>query len=282
MAPLPSQQPSDNVTPLPGHSAVSDDSHEPLQESTVEEHQDQEFEQPRKRNRSIYLLPNLFTTSALFSGFYAIIAGMNGEYVNACIAIFVSMILDSLDGRVARMTNTQSEFGAEYDSLADMVSFGVAPALVAFTWSLDTLGKLGWIAAFIYVAGAALRLARFNVQIGSVDKKYFIGLPSPSAAALVTGMVWVGVDYGIDKHSMALLGAFIVAAAGILMVSNVSYYSFKQIDLKGKVPVMTLMVIALAFAVIAYQPPTVLWAVFLAYAISGPLLYLRKIRRKLS
>ena len=252
---------------------------QPHASNTPQDNKSQETP-PRKSNRSIYLLPNLFTTSALFSGFYAIIAAMNGHFISACIAIFISMVLDSLDGRVARMTNTQSAFGAEYDSLADMVSFGVAPALVAFTWTLDNLGKLGWIAAFIYVAGAALRLARFNVQIGSVDKKYFVGLPSPAAAALVTGMVWVGSEYHVLTTAYSFWAALLVAAAGILMVSNVSYYSFKTIDLKGKVPVMTLMIIALVFAVIAYQPAAVLWGIFLIYGFSGPALYLRKLRRK--
>nr|WP_245593664.1 CDP-diacylglycerol--serine O-phosphatidyltransferase [Balneatrix alpica] len=239
------------------------------------------MEEPKQKpNRSIYLLPNLFTTAALFSGFYAIVAAMNGHFVQACVAIFISMVLDSLDGRVARLTNTQSAFGAEYDSLADMVSFGVAPALVAFTWTLDNLGKLGWIAAFIYVAGAALRLARFNVQIGAVDKRYFIGLPSPAAAALVTGMVWVGAENHVLSTGLSYWAALLVAAAGILMVSNVSYYSFKEVDLKGRVPLMALMAAALVLAVVSYDPAIVLWGLFLLYGLSGPALYLRKLKRK--
>ncbi|MFB9886900.1 CDP-diacylglycerol--serine O-phosphatidyltransferase [Balneatrix alpica] len=243
--------------------------------------QESKVEEPKQKpNRSIYLLPNLFTTAALFSGFYAIVAAMNGHFVQACVAIFISMVLDSLDGRVARLTNTQSAFGAEYDSLADMVSFGVAPALVAFTWTLDNLGKLGWIAAFIYVAGAALRLARFNVQIGAVDKRYFIGLPSPAAAALVTGMVWVGAENHVLSTGLSYWAALLVAAAGILMVSNVSYYSFKEVDLKGRVPLMALMAAALVLAVVSYDPAIVLWGLFLLYGLSGPALYLRKLKRK--
>lgn len=222
-----------------------------------------------KRGKGIYLLPNLFTTASLFSGFYAIVAGMNGHFDNAAIAIFVSMILDGLDGRVARATNTQSAFGAEYDSLADMVAFGVAPALVAFSWNLQTLGNLGWIATFIYVAGAALRLARFNTQIGSVDKKYFVGLPSPAAAAIVAGFIWV--LHTVDQtRALTLLTMVIVAGAGVLMVSNVLYYSFKEINVKRRVPFAALLVMVLIFAVVAMEPSLVLLAGFLIYGLSGP------------
>ena len=224
----------------------------------------------RVRRRGIYLLPNLFTTGALFSGFYAIVSAMNGVFDNAAIAIFVSMILDGLDGRVARMTNTQSDFGAEYDSLADMVSFGVAPALVAFSWMLADIGKLGWFAAFIYVAGAALRLARFNTQIGSVDKRWFIGLPSPAAAAIIAGIVWTFSDLNLVDTGYKYALAFIVAAVGVLMVSNVRYNSFKEIDLKGRVPFLTMFIVALVFVVIAYDPATVLLVFFLGYGCSGP------------
>lgn len=223
------------------------------------------------RRRGIYLLPNLFTTAALFSGFYAIVSAMNGAFDNAAIAIFISMVLDGLDGRVARMTNTQSDFGAEYDSLADMVSFGVAPALVAFSWMLSDIGKIGWFAAFIYVAGAALRLARFNTQLGSADKRWFIGLPSPAAAAIVAGIVWTFSDLDLSASGYKYALAFIVAAVGVLMVSNVRYNSFKEIDLKGRVPFLTLFVIALVFVVIAYDPATVLLVFFLGYGCSGPL-----------
>ncbi|MCK0746778.1 CDP-diacylglycerol--serine O-phosphatidyltransferase [Chromohalobacter nigrandesensis] len=233
----------------------------------------------RVRRRGIYLLPNLFTLSALFSGFFSIIAAMNGNFSGAAIAIFVSMVLDGLDGRVARMTNTQSAFGAEFDSLADMVSFGVAPALVAFSWILQDVGKIGWIAAFIFAAGAALRLARFNVQIGSTDKKWFVGLPSPSAAALVAGCVWTLHKFDANALGFKLFIAFIVAAAGVLMVSNIRYHSFKEVDFKGPVPFVVLLAIVLAFVVISLEPSLMLLILFGCYVVSGPLLALmRKMR----
>lgn len=233
-----------------------------------------------KPRRGIYLLPNLFTTAALFSGFYAVVASMQGNFENAAIAIFVAMVLDGLDGRVARMTNTSSKFGAEYDSLADMVSFGVAPSLVAFNWVLDDIGKFGWFAAFIYVAGAALRLARFNTQIGSVDKRYFIGLPSPAAAASIAGLVWAAAEFDVDGGQYAYLIAIYVALAGVSMVSNVLYYSFKDVDFRGKVPFLILAGIALVFGIISISPPLFLWLLFLVYAASGPVLWvLRKARR---
>lgn len=222
-----------------------------------------------KLGRGIYLLPNLFTTASLFSGFYAIVAAMNGHFENAAVAIFISMILDGLDGRVARMTNTQSAFGAEYDSLVDMVAFGVAPALVAFTMNLQSLGNAGWIATFIYVAGAALRLARFNTQIDVVDKRYFIGLPSPSAAAIVGGFVWATHGYE-QTMALTLLTMVVVAAAGVLMVSNVKYYSFKEFDMKKSVPFTALLVMVLVFAVIALEPSIVLFGAFMVYVLSGP------------
>lgn len=227
----------------------------------------------KKRNsrlgKGIYLLPNLFTTASLFSGFYAIVAAMNGNFENAAVAIFISMILDGLDGRVARMTNTQSDFGAEYDSLVDMVAFGVAPALVAFTFSLQSLGNIGWIATFIYVAGAALRLARFNTQIGSVDKRYFVGLPSPAAAALVAGFVWVFHD-SEPSTFLTLITMVFVASSGVLMVSNVLYNSFKEIDLKRRVPFTAVLIMVMVFAVVALEPSLVLLLGFVAYAASGP------------
>lgn len=237
---------------------------------------------PKPRSRGIYLLPNLFTTGALFSGFYAIVAGMNGAFDNAAIAIFVSMVLDGLDGRVARLTNTQSTFGAEYDSLADMVSFGVAPALVTFSWVLSDAGKFGWFCAFIYVAGAALRLARFNTQIGSVDKRYFIGLPSPAAAASIAGLVWACVEFDIDVSSFVLLIAIYVALMGVLMVSNVLYYSFKDVDPKGKIPFMILLIIVLTVGVISISPAIFLWLLLLGYSLSGPVLWLLRKRKTLS
>ncbi|GAB2778468.1 CDP-diacylglycerol--serine O-phosphatidyltransferase [Halomonas shantousis] len=234
----------------------------------------------RVRRRGIYLLPNLFTTSALFSGFFSVVAALNGDFAAAAIAVFVAMVLDGLDGRVARMTNTQSAFGAEYDSLADMVSFGVAPALVAFTWILQDVGKIGWIAAFIFVACAALRLARFNVQIGSTDKKWFIGLPSPSAAAVVAGCVWVFHNFDAEAFGFKLLMTLVVAAAGVLMVSNIRYYSFKEIDLKGPVPFVALLAIVLGFVVISLEPSVMLLILFGSYVVSGPVMALMRKTRK--
>ncbi|MFE8072798.1 CDP-diacylglycerol--serine O-phosphatidyltransferase [Marinobacteraceae bacterium S3BR75-40.1] len=231
----------------------------------------------RVRRKGIYLLPNLFTTASLFSGFYAIVAAANGHFENGAIAIFISMILDGLDGRVARLTNTQSKFGEEYDSLADMVAFGVAPGLVAFFWSLNGLGKFGWAITFIYVAGAALRLARFNTQIGSVDKKFFVGLPSPSAAAVVAGMVWCFGSW-TPAFWLTALTVIVVAGVGVLMVSNVLYYSFKDFDLKGRVPFAAILIVVLAFVVVAQDPGTVLFAIFFVYTLAGPL---RAVYRKL-
>lgn len=226
------------------------------------------------RHKGIYLLPNLFTTAALFSGFYAIVSAMDGNFANAAIAIFVAMVLDGLDGRVARMTNTQSAFGAEYDSLSDMVAFGVAPALVVFTWALADLGRAGWVFAFIYVAGAALRLARFNTHIGDEDKRYFTGLASPSAAGLVAGMVWALSDFGVDGADISLVVGLLSALAGLLMVSNIKYHSFKDLDLKGRVPFFVILLVVLVFAIISTDPSTVLWLIFLAYSASGPVLAL--------
>ena len=236
------------------------------------------------RGRGIYLLPNLFTTAALFAGFYAVLAAMNDQFEKAAIAIFLAMILDGLDGRVARLTNTQTAFGAEYDSLSDMVAFGLAPSLVMYEWALSTLGKFGWLAAFIYTAGAALRLARFNSQMATADKRFFTGLPSPSAAALIAGSVWVAVDYGLDPGRLAWPALLLTATTGLLMVSNMRYYSFKQVDLKWKVPFFTVVLVMLVFAVIVTAPPLVLFAIFFVYTLSGPVFsmqrYLRKLRRR--
>ncbi len=234
----------------------------------------------KKRNRGIYLLPNLFTTAALFAGFYAILAAVNGKYEVASVAIFVAMLMDGLDGRVARLTKTQSAFGAEYDSLSDMVSFGLAPALVVYIWALSGLGKLGWLAAFIYTACGALRLARFNTQLGIADKKYFQGLPSPSAAAIMAGGVWLGVDYGIPGDDLGGFAALLTTLAGLLMVSNFRYHSFKEIDFQGKVPFIVLVVLVVVLAIIQTHPPTVFFLMFLTYAISGPVLTLLQLRKR--
>ncbi|MDH5784808.1 MAG: CDP-diacylglycerol--serine O-phosphatidyltransferase [Chromatiales bacterium] len=227
------------------------------------------MEQPVKPRRGIYLLPNLFTTSALFAGFYAIVSAMDGRFESAAAAVFIAMVLDGLDGRVARLTNTQSEFGAQYDSLADMVSFGVAPALVMYEWALSDLGRYGWVAAFVYTACAALRLARFNTQIGSVDKRFFVGLASPAAAAVVVGFVWIAGDFGMEPRKLAWVAWAVTVAAGLLMVSNMRYYSFKTIDFKGKVPFFFLLVAVLIFVLVTIDPPKVLFVVFAGYAISG-------------
>jgi CDP-diacylglycerol--serine O-phosphatidyltransferase len=219
--------------------------------------------------RGIYLLPNLFTTAALFAGFYAIVQAMNGNYELSAVAIFVAMVLDGLDGRVARLTHTQSAFGAEYDSLSDMVSFGVAPALIAYVWALKGLGKLGWMAAFVYCVGAALRLARFNTQLDVADKRYFQGLPSPAAAALVAGLVWVMNEYGIAGNDARWLAFAVTLFAGLTMVSNVRYYSGKDINLRRSVPFMVVFLIAMGFMLIAYSPPEMLFGVVTVYALSG-------------
>ncbi len=223
----------------------------------------------RQRGRGIYLLPNLFTTAALFAGFYAVLAAVNGLFEKAAVAIFIAMVLDGLDGRVARLTHTQTAFGAEYDSLSDMVAFGLAPALVMYEWALHSLGKPGWLAAFVYTAGAALRLARFNSRLEVADSHYFQGLPSPSAAAIVAASVWVGVDNGVSGADWAILAGLLTGGCGLLMVSNVRYQSFKHIDFKGKVPFFVVVAIALAFAIILVQPPLVLFTIFGIYALSG-------------
>lgn len=232
-----------------------------------------------KRRRGIYLLPNLFTTAGLFAGFYAIIMASEGRFEEAAIGIFVAMVMDGLDGRVARLTNTQSDFGVQYDSLADLASFGMAPALVMYQWSLAGHGKLGWVAAFIYVAGAALRLARFNTQAGIADKRYFQGLPSPAAAALMAGFVWVANHLGFQGKAIWVAALALTVTAGVMMVSNVRYHSFKGLDLRGRVPFVTILLVVLMFAFIAIDPPTVLFGVFLLYLVSGPVLTLWQIRR---
>jgi CDP-diacylglycerol--serine O-phosphatidyltransferase len=224
-----------------------------------------------KPRRGIYLLPNAFTTAALFAGFYAIVMAMNQNFEYACWAIFVAMVLDALDGRIARLTNTQSEFGAQYDSLSDMVSFGAAPALVIYEFSLRGLGKLGWIAAFVYCAGAALRLARFNTNIEVVDKRYFQGLPSPAAAALVVGFILMMTDpdVNVSPRSVDWLSWFIALFAGLTMVTNVPFYSFKDVNFRKSVPFIVVFLIALGFALLAIKPAVMLWPLFLLYALSG-------------
>lgn len=224
---------------------------------------------PELRRRGIYVLPNLLTTAALFAGFYAIVQAMTGRFEHAAVAIFIAMVFDGLDGRVARMTRTQSAFGAEYDSLSDMVSFGAAPALVAFEWAMKGMGKWGWIAAFVYCAGAALRLARFNTNIGVVDKRFFQGLPSPAAAALVAGFVWIVNDLGIAGEEVRWYTFALTLFAGITMVSTLPYWSGKDINLRRSVPFMAVPVIVLVYALVSSYPPGVLFGLFLVYALSG-------------
>ncbi len=234
-----------------------------------------------KRRRGIYLLPNLFTTAGLFAGFYAIVAATNDRFEAAAAAIFIAMIMDGLDGRIARMTNTQSDFGKEYDSLADMVAFGLAPALVMYEWVLHGLGKIGWLAAFIYAAGAALRLARFNVQHGVVNKRYFQGLASPAAAGVVAGMVWVGDSYsGRESAGLVVFSAMLTVAVALLMVSNIRYRSFKDLELREQVPFVAVLLLVLVFALISIDPAQVLFVIFFGYAISGPVMTLVELNRK--
>ncbi|WP_347331170.1 CDP-diacylglycerol--serine O-phosphatidyltransferase [Marinimicrobium locisalis] len=244
-----------------------------------DEHIEEVSENGKKvRHRGVYFLPNLFTTGALFAGFYAIISAMHGNFASAAIAIFVAMALDGLDGRVARLTNTSSAFGEQYDSLSDMVSFGLAPALVMFSWALSGLGKLGWAAAFIFAACAALRLARFNTQIGKVDKKYFVGLASPPAAAIIASIVWSGHS-GEVAAPTAAVAALVTAIAGLLMVSNVRYYSFKDIDFRGRVPFVVMLLVVGVFVVVSLNPPFVLLCMSVTYGISGPAVWLWRRRR---
>ncbi len=224
----------------------------------------------KSNRRGIYLLPNLFTTGGLFAGFYAIVAAMRGEFDNAAVAIFLAMVMDGIDGRVARLTNTQSAFGAEYDSLADVVSFGLAPSLVAYNWGLMSLGKPGWLVAFFYAAATALRLARFNSSLGQSNPAYFEGLPSPSAAGFVAGMIWVAHDYGVPGQQLWVLAALVTLLAGCLMVSNVRYYSFKDLDLRKNVPFVTVLLVVILFVFISLDPPQVLFGCFALYTLSGP------------
>ncbi|TXS88922.1 CDP-diacylglycerol--serine O-phosphatidyltransferase [Parahaliea maris] len=251
----------------------------------VDEHEEEVSENGRTvRRQGIYLLPNLFTTGALFAGFYAVIAAMRGDFESAPIAIFAAGVLDGLDGRIARLTHTTSKFGAEYDSLADMVSFGVAPALVMFSWALGDLGKFGWSASFIYVACAALRLARFNTRIDTADKNYFTGLASPAAAAIIASTVWVCHDQGWVGAALptevSIVVALLTAAVGFLMIANFPYYSFKGVDFRGRVPFVVIILVVLVFGLVTLDPPLIFLLAFLVYAVSGPVMQLRKWRQR--
>lgn len=241
---------------------------------------------PGERGRGVYLLPNLFTTAALFAGFYAVIASMDGNFEKAAFAIFIAMILDGLDGRVARMTNTESQFGKEYDSLSDMVSFGIAPALVMYQWGIDHLvslsgfwGKAGWVVAFTYCVCAALRLARFNVHVGKTDKRYFEGLPSPAAAGVVAGYILFDSSFDLDPSITIVPALVITFLAGALMVSNIKFRSFKDINLNRKVPFHILLLIPLIFVAIGVDPHKTLFVLFFTFAASGPIsLLIRRLR----
>ncbi|MDY0249371.1 MAG: CDP-diacylglycerol--serine O-phosphatidyltransferase [Pseudomonas sp.] len=270
-----SQRPEENDSSSSIESLLLIDEH-------IEEGHDSEGR--KVRHKGIYLLPNLFTTANLFAGFYSIMCAIGGNFYVAAATVFVAMVLDGLDGRVARMTNTQSAFGAEYDSLSDMVAFGLAPAILAYQWALSELGNVGLTVAFIYVACAALRLARFNTQIGVVDKRWFIGLASPAAAGVVAGTVWALSDNGVGAVDLPVivivLFAVLVALAGMFMVSNIKYYSFKDLDLKGRVPFVAILVVVLAFAVVFSDPPRILLLMFLVYAASGPVQYVLRLRKR--
>lgn len=248
-----------------------------------------EIETPENkiRRKGIYLLPNFITSAALFSGFYAIVAAIHDRFEAAAIAIFIAMILDGLDGRVARLTSSESAFGAEYDSLSDLISFGLAPALLMYEWSLSSLtetsnilGKIGWLAAFIYTAATALRLARFNTQVDSDNKNYFQGLASPSAAALMAGFVWLGTDYQVEGSTLVIPALFITVTSGFLMVSKIRYNSFKKLDLKERVPFMTIPMIVMLFVLVSIDPPQIIFLGFLIYAASGPILTLIELKKR--
>ena len=241
---------------------------------------------PRKRPRGIYLLPNLFTTAAMFAGFYAIVAAIGGRYSEAAMAVFIAGVLDGLDGRVARMTGTQSDFGVQYDSLSDLVSFGVAPALVLYTWSLSSLaeygslwGKVGWAAAFIYAACAAMRLARFNTQVGVADKRYFQGLASPAAAGLCMSFVWTIEKFDLSGIDVQFISPVIAIVSGLLMVSNVRYFSFKAWPTSDRVPFIWIPAALLIIVALAVDPPRVLFGIAALYTLSGPIMTLWGLRR---
>ena len=237
----------------------------------------------RKHVKGIYLLPNLFTVAALFSGFYAIIAATKQHFDIAALAIYIAMLLDALDGRIARLTHSQSEFGAQMDSLSDMVCFGLSPALVLYAWSLSTMGKSGWLAAFFYMVCTTLRLARFNSQSQQTNKRYFQGLSTPAAAGLIASIIWACTEYQISGHQIALLMTIVTVIVGLLKVSTVRYRSFKDLDVRGKVPFLVILIVVLILVLIAFDPPIVFLVVFGVYALSGPvgtLWGLRKRRKK--
>jgi CDP-diacylglycerol--serine O-phosphatidyltransferase len=234
-----------------------------------------------RKSRGIYLLPNLLTVTALFSGFYAIIAAIKGDFDLACVAVFIAMIMDTLDGRIARLTQTQTAFGAELDSLSDIVSFGVAPALIAYLWGFESLGKAGWLVAFFFTTSVALRLARFNTQTATTDKRYFKGLPCPAAAWVVVSLIWSASQYGFDGTFITITAATLTVIASLCMVSNIPYYSFKDFHFKNKVSYLAILLIVLVFVLVAVDPPLVLLAIILGYAGYAPLFWLMRHARRL-
>lgn len=243
---------------------------------------------PRPGRRGIYLLPNLLTTAAMFAGFFGIVAAMHGRFESAAVAVFVAMVMDGLDGRVARLTHSESAFGAEYDSLSDMVSFGLAPSLIVYEWALVHMGsistawgRLGWLAAFVYAAAAALRLARFNVRHDTDDRRFFRGLPSPSAAAVMVGLVWATDHHGLEGDDLMFTAFVVTVLVSGLMVSNVAYYSFKDLNAHKRIPFVAVLLIVLVFVFTTIDPPTMLFGGFMVYTLSGPLfLGWRRLRRK--
>lgn len=264
---------SDEPTKPESESSVDD---KPIL-NIIDEHEEEEVTPSggKVRHRGVYLLPNVFTTAALFSGFFSIISAIKGNFEMAGMAIIFAQLMDGFDGRVARMTNTTSAFGVEYDSLSDMISFGLAPAIVMFIWGLEPLGKVGWVAAFVFTACAALRLARFNTQVGKQDKRYFVGLASPPAAAILATIVWCWYDV-VPPYEVSILLAVLTLCAGLLMVSNIRYSSFKSIDLRGRVPFVVLFCVVLGFVVVILNPSTVLLAMAATYCLSGPVMWLAR------
>ncbi len=240
-----------------------------------------------EKHGAVYLAPNLVTTTALMFGFYAILSAINNDFERAAISIFVAMVLDGLDGRVARLVGGESAFGEQYDSLSDLLSFGVAPAILIYQWSISTAEhvrwlpeRLSWVIPFIYCACAALRLARFNIQIGSVDARYFIGLPSPAAAGTVAGFVWFGTEYNIIGADVVFFAIMIALYAGCMMVAPIKFLSFKKVGLKNKIPFFAMIVLVLLLALISVNPATVLWLVFLCYSTHGPIRKAYKLYKK--
>lgn len=233
-----------------------------------------------KKSKGLYLLPNLFTTASLFAAFYAIIASIDGRFEYACMAIVISIFLDMLDGRVARMTGSQSDFGAQYDSLCDNVAFGIAPAVLAYTWALSSLGKIGWLAAFIYISAVTLRLARFNTQINDEVKKYFQGLPCPPAGGLIASFIWVFIAYEIPGEQLSLFILALLLFLTLLMVSRARYHSFKQVDLGSRMPAIVGMLVVLVFVAVSIDPPKFFLLLSLGYVLSGVIITAWQLRRR--